>query len=89
MIVSKRVRYSGRVQGIGFRYTTQSLAEGFPVAGYVRNLPDGSVEVVAEGDAEQVEAFLATLNRRMADYIEHCTQQELAPSGHKGFQIRY
>ena len=89
MTVCKHVRYSGRVQGVGFRYTTQRLAEGFPIAGYVRNLPDGAVEVVAEGETEQVEAFLQALSQRMADYIEQCTQQELAPSGYKGFRIRY
>ncbi|MCI0458042.1 MAG: acylphosphatase [Gemmataceae bacterium] len=89
MTVCKHVRYSGRVQGVGFRYTTQRLAESFPVAGFVRNLPDGDVEVVAEGEAAQVEAFLAALGRQMAGYIQQCTQQEQTPGGYKGFRIRY
>ena len=50
MTVCKRVLYSGRVQGVGFRYTTQALAAGHPIAGYVRNLPTGEVELVAEGE---------------------------------------
>ena len=43
------VRYDGRVQGIGFRFTAMQIAEGFPVTGYVQNMPDGSVKMVAEG----------------------------------------
>jgi len=46
----RRLYYSGHVQGVGFRYTCQSLARGFDVAGYVRNLPCGRVELVVEGD---------------------------------------
>jgi acylphosphatase len=89
MTVCKHVRYSGQVQGVGFRYTTQRLAEGFPVVGYVRNLPDGDVEVVVEGDAEQVDAFLTALGRQMTGYIGQCTQSEQTPGGYKGFRIRY
>jgi len=46
MMVCKLVRYRGCVQGVGFRYTARRLAEGFPVAGYVRNLSSGEVELV-------------------------------------------
>jgi len=49
--------YSGRVQGVGFRYTTKQVALGFEVTGTVRNLPDGRVELVAEGPREELEAF--------------------------------
>src|SRR5207245_6186322 len=48
--VSRHVYYSGQVQGVGFRYTAQQLAAGFAVSGFVRNLPNGDVELVAEGD---------------------------------------
>jgi acylphosphatase len=54
-----RVFYSGRVQGIGFRITAKSVASGFEVVGSVRNLPDGRVELVAEGAREELEAFRA------------------------------
>jgi acylphosphatase len=87
-IVCKRVLYSGRVQGVGFRYTTQELAAGYPVAGYVRNLPSGEVELVAEGEADVVEAFLAEVARHMAGYITSLTVQDAAPSGQRGFHIR-
>ena len=48
-----RVYYSGRVQGIGFRYTAREVACGYEVTGFVRNLPDGRVEMAAEGDEEE------------------------------------
>ncbi len=65
----KRVHYWGTVQGVGFRVTTQRLAAQFAVAGFVRNLPDGNVEVVVAGDANEIERFLDALAGRMASYI--------------------
>ncbi len=50
--------YSGRVQGVGFRATVRQLACGYDVTGFVRNLPDGRVEVVAEGEKTELESFL-------------------------------
>ena len=52
-----RILYSGRVQGVGFRYTTKTVATGFEVTGSVKNLPDGRVELVAEGAKDELEAF--------------------------------
>ena len=49
--------YSGQVQGVGFRYTVKSLARGFEVTGTVRNLPDGRVELAAEGRRSELEEF--------------------------------
>ena len=51
------VHYSGHVQGVGFRYATHSIARNHEVTGYVRNLPDGRVELTAEGAREELEAF--------------------------------
>jgi acylphosphatase len=56
-----RVVYAGRVQGVGFRATAVTIAQEFPVHGWVRNLPDGRVELLAEGERDQVEAFLAAV----------------------------
>ena len=89
MIVCKRVLYSGRVQGVGFRYTTRHLAQGFPVSGHVRNLRTGQVEVQVEGEAEQVEAFLEVLGRQMASCITDSAAQDEPPRGSQGFVIRY
>ena len=52
-----RILYSGNVQGVGFRYTVKSTATGYEVTGTVRNLPDGQVELVAEGARDELEAF--------------------------------
>jgi acylphosphatase len=56
-----RVVYTGRVQGVGFRATAVTLAQEFPIHGYVRNLPDGEVEILVEGERDHVEAFLAAV----------------------------
>lgn len=88
-MVSKRVYYSGRVQGVGFRYTAESLAQNFDVAGYVRNLPNGDVELVAEGPADQVEQFLKAVAGRMARHIHHTTIQDETPGGYQGFEVRH
>jgi acylphosphatase len=89
MTICKHVRYSGRVQGVGFRYTAQQLAKEFPVAGYVRNLPAGDVELVAEGPADGVQAFLDAVARRMAGYIDRAELADATPGDYRGFQIRY
>jgi len=51
------VFYSGRVQGVGFRYTAKTTAMGFELTGVVRNLPDGRVELVVEGERGELEAY--------------------------------
>ncbi len=88
MPVSRRVLYSGDVQGVGFRYTTKGLARGFAVTGYVRNLPGGDVELVAEGEADEVENFLSAVARQMAGYIERQTIHDEPPGGFHDFTIR-
>ena len=56
-------RFEGRVQGVGFRYTTVEYAAAVGVTGYVSNLPDGDVELVAEGAEEQLRDLLARIQR--------------------------
>ena len=56
------VLFSGRVQGVGFRYTAKTVATGFEITGTIRNLPDGRVELVAEGRREELDAFRAALH---------------------------
>jgi acylphosphatase len=87
--ICKRVIYAGRVQGVGFRYTTHQLAGGFAVGGYVWNLPNGNVELLAEGVADQVDGFLAAVEQRMRDYIANQSVQEEAGQGFQEFTIRY
>jgi acylphosphatase len=83
------IHYSGRVQGVGFRYTVKTVATGFDVAGCVRNLPDGRVELIAEGDRAELEAFRADiLNAGLAGFIrdEQVVWAE-AKNVFRGFEI--
>jgi acylphosphatase len=73
------VLYSGHVQGVGFRYTTQSVASGFAITGYVRNRSDGRVELVAEGAAGEVERFVQAIADEMGGYI-HGRELTQAPA---------
>ena len=64
------VIYRGTVQGVGFRYTTRRTAAHYAVTGYVRNLSDGTVEVIAEGLRDQVQAFLGgVLTSSVGGYV--------------------
>jgi acylphosphatase len=67
--VARLVRYSGGVQGVGFRATTASMARQHPVTGYVKNLPDGRVELFAEGKADAVAAFLQAVRSYWKHHI--------------------
>lgn len=88
MTVCKRVHYWGQVQGVGFRYTTLRVARQFRVTGYVRNLLDGQVEVLVEGEAAEVERFVEAVAGQMADYIKGHKVEDENPAGLADFTIR-
>lgn len=83
------ILYSGKVQGVGFRYTTKNVALGYEVTGEVRNLPDGRVELVAEGGQEELEAFQQGI--RESGLGHFISSEELswedAQGGFRGFEI--
>ena len=83
------VLFTGRVQGVGFRYTALQVAKEFEVAGFVCNLPDGRVHLEAEGRAEEVAAFVLALEERMHGYIRK-TERTAAtrPPQFSGFAIK-
>jgi acylphosphatase len=84
-----RVYYSGRVQGVGFRYHAKSVAAGFEITGAVRNLDDGSVELIAEGERNELDAFrMAIRDSGMAGLIrdENVTWSD-AQNDLRGFEI--
>jgi acylphosphatase len=87
----RRVYFSGQVQGVGFRFTSRQLARGFDVAGYVRNLPDGRVELVAEGDPAEIDRFLQAVRDEMGYFIRDVTIESCPPSPEPlaGFTVRY
>ncbi len=85
-----KVIYSGRVQGVGFRYTTARISRSHPVTGYVMNLPDGCVELVAEGDLQDLKGFLAAVRDRLAENIESEDQTVVPATGEFSvFEIRH
>src|SRR5690606_39226851 len=87
MTIRQHTIFRGHVQGVGFRATTQRLAEGFDIAGFVRNLTDGSVELVAEGKDTEVKAFLEAVRDRMSGYVREATTTEQEAQGEQGFRV--
>ena len=90
MRVARRFIVSGRVQGVGFRYFALDAARREGLHGYVTNQDDGSVEAVAEGEAESVERFERALRRGPSkSRVEHVMVDEIEPAaGNSGFNIR-
>ena len=91
MVNGKRMQifYSGNVQGVGFRYTVKSTATGFEVTGTVRNLPDGRVELIAEGPKDELECFRQAIRD---SGLEHFIRDETitwaeAQNQFRGFEI--
>jgi acylphosphatase len=84
-----QILYSGRVQGVGFRYTVKSLAAGFEVTGTVRNLADGRVELVAEGARAELGAFQrAVQDSEVGPFVkDERVTWEPAAGGFRGFEI--
>ena len=84
-----QIFYTGRVQGVGFRYTVRTVAAGFEVTGTIRNLPDGRVELVAEGRKPELEAFREAIrDAGLAACIRHeDASWTEAQNEFKGFEI--
>ena len=90
MKIRTHVYYSGQVQGVGFRYTVERLARGQPVTGFVRNLRDGRVELVVEGEQADVGRLLDSVDRIMAGYIHNRSAEDEQPTGEfSGFEVAF
>jgi acylphosphatase len=77
----REVFYSGRVQGVGFRYSARQAAQGLAVTGFVKNLEDGRVQLVVEGQAAEIDRLLAAIRDRMGDYIRRADVTNAAATG--------
>ena len=89
MIVARRYLISGRVQGVGFRYFTEAAAAREGIFGWVRNTPDGRVEVVAEGDADALQRFERSLGHGpRGARVERVEVGDTIPTGDTGFTIK-
>ena len=83
------VFFAGRVQGVGFRYTVMQIAAEFDVAGYVRNLADGRVQLEAEGRKATIDAFVSAIEERMHGYIRRMERAGTVRAAQfNGFTIR-
>ncbi len=89
-VYTEIVHYSGHVQGVGFRYTTLQIAREFPVVGEVKNLPDGRVRLIAQGEKLDVQAFRTELEERMRSYIREVeATPEPASAPYSSFEITH
>ncbi|MCP4375552.1 MAG: acylphosphatase [bacterium] len=91
MIEEQRIiRFSGNVQGVGFRFTTCRLAGSFDVTGSVRNCSDGSVECIVEGSPDEIAAFVQALEEQMGHFIHNRTETTAPHTGRfHGFGVVY
>ena len=85
------VHYSGRVQGVGFRVTVRQLACGYDVTGLVRNIPDGRVELIAEGARAELKSFLTGIaESELSGFIAKQHETWSAGQGNlRGFAIAH
>lgn len=89
-MIVRRYFFEGRVQGVGFRYSIKQLAMGFDVTGWVRNLPDGRVEMLIAGETEEIAEFFEDLHDSpLSHHIREQEEQEaeMPESGLNGFSI--
>jgi acylphosphatase len=80
--IAKHIIFKGQVQSVGFRYTTHRVATRYNVTGFVRNLPDGTVEMLVQGTEQNVDACLADLEDTMAGYIRDMKIKKISPAPH-------
>ena len=86
----RTIYFTGRVQGVGFRYTTEAVARDHDVTGFVRNLPDRRVELVAEGVESELDRFQQAVERHMYRNIDEIEVHESEPTGEfKSFGIAF
>jgi acylphosphatase len=88
-VTRARVQVRGRVQGVFFRAEARARAESLGIAGWIRNLPDGSVEAVFEGEDERVESMVGWCRRGPSGAeVESVQVEREEPAGETGFRVR-
>ncbi len=86
----KTCYFSGSVQGVGFRYTAQNVAQQRNVRGYVKNLPDGRVELVLEGPDDEMDIVVEGIRERLVSFIDKIDFSMLPATGEFGrFSIKH
>jgi acylphosphatase len=88
IVIARRALVSGRVQGVGFRYFAERTARAAGVRGWVRNLSDGRVETLAEGEEEAVGRYLERIGRGpFRGSVDGLEVEDREPEGFEGFEI--
>ena len=77
-MIAKKITFSGRVQGVGFRFTAHNIAGRYGLFGYVRNLHNGSVEMLIQGSLADIDSCLDELNDEFKGYIAETEIEELS-----------
>jgi len=89
-MVARHVIFKGRVQGVGFRFTAHRMAHRHQLTGFVRNLPDGTVEMLAQGSARDIDDCIKDITNYFDDYIRDTEVQKVPPDPkHNDFNITF
>jgi acylphosphatase len=89
-VVAKHIIFTGRVQGVGFRFTAYHTASCYKLNGFVRNLTDGTVEMIAQGQAEDIDSCVKELESSFTGYIRDTRIDEIPlDPGYKNFRITF
>ena len=78
-MIAKRIIFTGRVQGVGFRFTARRAASRRQLTGFVRNVPDGTVEMLAQGRSEDIDDCIQDLKEYFAGYLKETSIEEIPP----------
>jgi acylphosphatase len=78
-VIAKHIVFSGRVQGVGFRFTALNVANRYQLKGFVKNLPDGDVEMLAQGTTEMIDDCIRDLQDSFVGTISHVDIEEATP----------
>jgi acylphosphatase len=89
-IIAKHIIFTGHVQGVGFRFTAYRIANRHQLSGFVRNLPDGGVEMLAQGRTEDVDSCVEDIKADFADYIRQTIIEDVPLNpAYKNFRIAF
>ena len=89
-MAARHVIFIGRVQGVGFRFTAHRMAQRHQLTGFVRNLPDGTVEMLAQGPAQDIDDCIWDIKEYFGDYLRETRVQEIPTDPkYKDFRITF
>jgi acylphosphatase len=89
-MVARHIIFIGRVQGVGFRFTAHRMAQRHQLSGFVRNLPDGTVEMLTQGPVQDIDDCIRDINDYFGDYIRETKILEIPTDPkHRNFKITF